>query len=52
MIPRYDKKEISNIWSDHYRFKTFLEVELAILKAQEGPEIPKGTAEKIRKNLK
>ncbi len=52
MIPRYDKEEISNIWSDHYRFKTYLEVELAILKAQEGAEIPKGTSEKIRKKSK
>jgi adenylosuccinate lyase len=52
MISRYEKKEISDIWSDFYRFKTYLEVELAILKAQEGKEIPKGTSEKIRKKSK
>ncbi len=52
MISRYDKKEISEIWSDYNRFKTYLEVELAILKAQEGKKIPKGTTDKIIKKSK
>lgn len=48
MIPRYQKKEISNIWSDQHKFETFLKAELAIIKAQEGTNIPIGTSEKIK----
>lgn len=33
MIDRYEIKEISNIWSEEYKFKKFLEVEVALLKA-------------------
>jgi adenylosuccinate lyase len=47
MIPRYEKTEISNIWSEENKFSSYLKVELAILKAQEGDKIPKGTSEKI-----
>lgn len=50
MIPRYEKKEISQIWSDEFKFNTYLKVELAILKSLEGEYIPQGTAEKIEKN--
>lgn len=48
MIPRYEKKVISELWSEEAKFKTYLEVELAILTALEGTIVPKGTAEKIR----
>lgn len=48
MIERYDKKEISTIWSDHSKYETYLEVELAILKALEGDLVPEGTAAKIK----
>ena len=49
MISRYDKKEISNLWSNHARFETMLEVELAILKSLEGSIVPKGTTDEINK---
>lgn len=52
MISRYEKKEISNIWTEENKFNTFLEVELAIMKALEGKQVPKGTADKIRKIAK
>ncbi len=48
MIPRYDRPEISNLWNEHAKFSTYLEVELAILKALEGDKVPAGTADKIR----
>jgi adenylosuccinate lyase len=48
MIPRYDKTEISSLWNEHAKFSTYLEVELAILKALEGKKVPAGTAETIR----
>ena len=47
MISRYDKEEISRIWSDENRFKTFLKVELAIMQALEGELIPRGTSKQI-----
>ncbi len=48
MIPRYDKIEISSIWSSENKFKTYLDVELAAIKAQEGVNIPLGIAEQIQ----
>ena len=48
MIPRYDKKEISSLWTEHAKFETYLDVELAILKSLEGDKVPEGTADKIR----
>lgn len=48
MIPRYEAKEISSIWTDHNKFATYLQVELAICKALEGTKIPEGTAQKIK----
>lgn len=52
MIPRYDKTEISSLWNEHAKFATYLEVELAILKALEGNKVPVGTAKKIRSSAK
>lgn len=52
MVPRYEMKEISTLWSDDQKFKTYLEAELAILKAQEQTKIPKGTARKIEEKAK
>lgn len=44
MIPRYEVKEISQIWTEEKRFSLFLEVELALLKALEQKNIiPQGT---------
>ena len=48
MIPRYEKKEISEIWSDTYKFKTFLKIELALISALENKgTIPSGTRSQI-----
>ena len=45
MIPRYEVKEISALWSEENRFKTFLQVEMALLRALEKEnKIPHGTA--------
>jgi adenylosuccinate lyase len=52
MISRYDKKEISNIWTEENKFQTYLQVELAIMKALEGKQVPKGTSEEIKKSAK
>ncbi len=49
MISRYDKKEISDIWTEENKFQTYLDVELAILKSLEGTRVPKGTSETIKK---
>ena len=48
MISRYDTPEISDIWSEHYKFRTYLEVELALIEALEGRRIPKGVSATIR----
>ena len=48
MIPRYEKKEISKIWKEQTKYHYFLQAELAILKAQEGTNIPEGIAQQIR----
>lgn len=48
MIERYDSPEISQIWSEKYKFQTFLKVELALVKALEKNNvIDKGTSELI-----
>jgi adenylosuccinate lyase len=47
MIPRYNKKEISDIWGDQNKFSNYLKAELAILTALEGTLVPVGTAKKI-----
>jgi adenylosuccinate lyase len=48
MINRYEKKEISALWTEEAKFQTYLDVELAILEAMEGELVPAGTAKKIR----
>ena len=50
MIPRYDRTEISSLWNEQAKFSTYLEVEIAIMKALEGSKIPEGTADKIKKS--
>lgn len=52
MIPRYESPEISDIWSDYHKFKTFLDIELALLKALEGKRIPKGIVGTISQKAK
>jgi adenylosuccinate lyase len=52
MISRYDSPEISDIWSDFNKFKTYLEVEVALLKALEGNRIPVGTSDIVIEKAK
>lgn len=52
MIERYNTPEMSDIWSDHNKFKTFLDVEIALVEALEGNHIPTGTAETIKAKAK
>ena len=52
MIERYDTHEISDIWSEHNKFKTFLDVELALIKALEGKRIPQGITAAISEKAK
>jgi len=52
MIERYDAPEISDIWKDYNKFKTYLDVELALLKALEGKRIPEGTTDAIIQKAK
>lgn len=50
MIPRYEAKQITPIWSDENKFKTFLKIELELLSAlEEKKMIPQGIAEQISK---
>ena len=35
MIERYEKTEISNLWNEDHKFKKFLDVEIALIKALE-----------------
>ena len=49
MIPRYEEPEISAIWSDDYKFQTFLKVEVALLSAlEEEKRIPAGVSKEVR----
>jgi len=53
VIPRYEKKDASFIWSDEYKFKTFLDVELELLSVlEEDKVIPTGVAKTIRDSAK
>lgn len=50
MIERYNDSNISNIWSEEYKFQTFLKVELALIKALEEEAVaPKGITEVVSK---
>jgi adenylosuccinate lyase len=51
MIPRYENKEITNIWSDKNKFTYFFQIELELLKALENQNlIPKNISTHIEKN--
>ncbi len=53
MIPRYEKKEISAIWSEENKFKMYLLVELSLLRALEKKKlVPSGIADTIEKSAK
>jgi adenylosuccinate lyase len=49
MIPRYTPKAFAELWSDHTKYATWLEVELAACEAMEAAAlVPAGTALRIR----
>ncbi len=53
MIKRYTRKEMGGLWTEESKFSRWLEVEIAICEGWESVgEIPKGTADKIRKKAK
>lgn len=48
MIPRYESREITPIWSDENKYRTFLKIELELLRALEEKKIiPAGIAKTI-----
>ena len=53
MIPRYSRKQMTDIWEEKNRFEIWVKIEISALEAMEelGP-VPKGTAEKVDKNAK
>lgn len=53
MIPRYEDAEVSSIWSDEYKFKTFFTVELELMRSlEDNGIIPVGSAQKIENTVK
>src|SRR5258708_25062541 len=49
MIPRYTRPELVKLWSDQFRFDTWLRVELAACEAMESfNAVPAGTAAAVR----
>ncbi len=49
MIPRYEAKAITPIWTDENKYRTFLHIELELLRAlEEKKMIPTGIADKIQ----
>lgn len=52
MINRYECHEISDIWNDSFKFKTYLEVEIALLEALEGKVIPAGVSSVVKQKSK
>jgi len=50
MIPRYSTPEMTELWSDESRFKTWYEVEIAACQAMEAAgQVPKGTSKAVEK---
>ena len=49
MVPRYEQKDMTALWTDEAKFHGFLQVELSLLESLEKNGIaPKGTAAGIR----
>ena len=49
MITRYSREEMAGIWSQEYRFRKWLEVEIAVCEAlHEQGEIPEKSLDKIK----
>jgi adenylosuccinate lyase len=53
MIERYQTEELKKIWSEENKFKTWLDVELAVIKAYEESGVaPAGTSDRIRRTAR
>jgi adenylosuccinate lyase len=53
MIPRYSRKEMTDIWSDQNKYQIWLDIEANAVEAMEKlGQVPDGTAEHIFKNAK
>jgi len=53
MIDRYSRKELKNIWTDKYKYKIWLDIELAVAEAMEKLKIiPKGVVKKVKAKAK
>ena len=53
MIPRYSRKQMTDIWEEKNRFEIWVKIEISALEAMEElGTVPKGTAEKVYKNAK
>ena len=53
MIPRYSRKQMTDIWEEKNRFEIWVKIEISALEAMEElGTVPKGTAEKVDKNAK
>ena len=50
MIPRYSRKQMTDIWEEQNRFEIWVKIEIAALEAMEQINIvPKGTSKKVEK---
>ena len=50
MIPRYSRKQMTDIWEEQNRFEIWVKIEIAALEAMEKINIiPEGTATKVEK---
>ena len=52
MIERYESPEISDIWKDFNKFKTYLDIEIALIEALEGKIIPEGISSAVKEKAK
>ena len=53
MIPRYSRKQMTDIWEEKNRFEIWVKIEISALEAMEElGTVPKGTAEKVDQNAK
>jgi len=53
MIPRYSRPEMTEIWTEDYKFEKWLDVEIAVVQAwADHGEVPRADADLIRANAK
>ena len=53
MIPRYSRPEMTEIWTEDYKFQKWLDVEIAVVQAwADHGEVPRADADLIKANAK